>query len=69
MLQNFQQIILPGLLTNMSRDDPSTLSVLNSLNTMVNETYDLKDISARLEVSLRNIMFGAKVRHSLLFII
>lgn len=65
-MQNFQQIILPGVLTSMSRQDKSTCDLLAKFTDLISGV-NWKDAISKLEASLRNVMFGTnKVRGQLL---
>lgn len=59
---NFQQIILPDILTSLLRGDETVYSVMLSLDNDVIKSCDLNRICQQLETMLRNIIFDTKVR-------
>lgn len=61
MLINFQQIILPDILTSLVKGEPSVQGVVDSFNDDVIRSTDLSKLCSKLETMLRNIIFGTKV--------
>ncbi|KAF6020036.1 SMG1 [Bugula neritina] len=67
LVLNFQQIILPDVLTSLVKEDAEVLRVVDSLDKEILKGHDLDTLGSKLENMLRNIIFGTKVIDSKTF--